>query len=227
MPTQNLTVRTATGEAVLCRRLWRWVVYPVLGILLNGDSVEALSRYAGYHVYFAALGSGFHNPLFTKEFSEGQGVPRVGGKDQIQLPSQKESVGFRVGYEKLNYKRAGFGLSLTYWQTDFDDVRFQYDEAISGSRIAEYLSPSPHLHFHGSQCRVPALGVSTAGPRRVPVSSALSGIEKSIVSISTLWVVVTLFRATRAGGNRDSDSESAADSFSPRNCHCGRRSDGL
>ena len=103
---------------------------------------EALSRYSGNHYYVAALGSGLYNPLFTKEFSEGRGVPTVGGLDELQLPAEKSIVGLRVGFEQLSYKRAGMGLSLTYWQAGFDDVQFRYDESATGSRIARYVSPA-------------------------------------------------------------------------------------
>ena len=115
----------------------------VIGLhVMTVRSADALSRYAGSHYYVAALGSGLYNPLFTKEFSEGQGVPLVGGRDEIQLPSEKSIVGWRIGFEQLSYKRAGIGASLTYWKAGFDNVQFRYDEAATGSRVARYVSPA-------------------------------------------------------------------------------------
>ena len=90
------------------------LLFAVLASVSGSENALALSNYSGDHFYFGVLGSTHRNPIFTKEFAEGPGMPTFGGKDELPLPGEQTSVGARIGYEKINYQRAGLGLSLTY-----------------------------------------------------------------------------------------------------------------
>jgi hypothetical protein len=109
--------------------------------------VLAVSNFTGRHVYVAVMGSSHRNPIFTKEFTEGAGVPTIGGNEEFALPDQDSSIGVRVGYEKISRKRSGLGLSLTYWHTQFEDISFLYDRDGSDGLIAAYRKPSQDLVF--------------------------------------------------------------------------------
>lgn len=119
----------------------------LLTTFLLGGTGFATSSFAGRHFYFTLLASNLKYPIFTKEFSEGEGIVSVGGNRDIWLPDQQKTLGVRVGYENIRNNRAGLGMSLTYWRTEFDDAAFRYDQGGSQSRIAEYRTPIQTLLF--------------------------------------------------------------------------------
>ena len=122
----------------------------LVAVLSVGTAVEdslAASNYIGSHLYVALLGSNHRNPVFPKEFTEGAEVPTIGGHEEFALPDEDSSVGLRVGYESINQKRAGLGLSLTYWHAQFEDISFLYDSDGSQDFIAKYGKPNQDLVF--------------------------------------------------------------------------------
>ena len=123
------------------------LLFAVLASVSGSENALALSNYSGDHFYFGVLGSTHRNPIFTKEFAEGPGMPTFGGKDELPLPGEQTALGARIGYEKINYQRAGLGLSLTYWRVEFDDIAFRYDREGSRNSIAEYRAPTHDFVF--------------------------------------------------------------------------------
>ena len=114
---------------------------------LKSENAFALSRFAGRQLYFTLLTSNHKFPIFTKEFSEGQEIPTVGGRKELFLTDQQRTLGIRIGYDNIRNNRSGLGMSLTYWRTEFEDEAFSYDIIDLQRQIAEYRTPTHSLLF--------------------------------------------------------------------------------
>jgi hypothetical protein len=61
-----------------------------------GPSADAVTTYRGSRTYFTLLGSNIKFPIFTKEFTEGDGIIAVGGVKQVWLDDTHQTLGFRL-----------------------------------------------------------------------------------------------------------------------------------
>lgn len=111
-------------------------------IALCAQSADAVTTYRGSRNYFTLLSTNIKFPIFTKEFQEGTGVLEVGGVKQIWLDQIDQTLGFRLGRERIRPNGAGLGTSLTYWHGTFGDESFLYQKRGQENHIAEYRQPT-------------------------------------------------------------------------------------
>jgi len=125
--------------------------YPILlllaSLLLLARAAQAVTYHRGRHLYITLLGSSIKFPIFTKEFTEGDGIISVGGTRELWLDDQEQTWGLRLGYDRIRPNGAGLGLSLTYWRGEFADEEFRYDREGPWDRIARYRAPAHTFVF--------------------------------------------------------------------------------
>ena len=121
--------------------------YALLTLLTLTANAEALSRHVGRHYYVIMMASNHKFPIFTKEFSEGEGINTIGGFRDLWLQDTNRTTGVRVGYDTIGSNRTGFGLGMTYWRTEFENEAFRYDSVNFQRKIAEYRVPTHSYLF--------------------------------------------------------------------------------
>ena len=107
-----------------------------------GEEAYALSKHVGRHYYLTLFASNHKYPIFSKEFVEGRGIDTVGGIRELWVDDYKRTVGLRFGFDNIRVNRSGFGVSLTYWRTEFGNEPFLYDSELLMRQVAEYRHPT-------------------------------------------------------------------------------------